>query len=76
MDEYNPAATRRVSNEIFLPALQKAAQQAQQIGVSPNDLLSGSLNAVGEMLVTLAGKQGAAILLRGLAEHLEQRSPH
>jgi hypothetical protein len=68
-------AAKRISDEVFLPALQRAAGEAQKLGGSPGDMLSGAMNAFGEMLLTLAGKKGAVALLRGLAEHLEQKAP-
>ncbi len=73
-DDSLPLA-RRISTEVFLPALQRAAGEAQTLGGSAEEMISGAMNAFGDMLVILAGKQAAVVLLRGLAEHLEANTP-
>ncbi len=67
--------TQKIRNTIFLPALQQAASLATKLNGSPNDMLNGAMMAFGDMLLTLTGKQGAVLLLKGLADHLEKNTP-
>jgi hypothetical protein len=67
----NNQIMQQIRNEVFLPALRKAAGEARKLDGSPNDMLSGSMMAFGDMLLTLTGKQGAILLLRGFADFLE-----
>lgn len=75
METGNLQITQKIRNDVFLPALQEAAGLAGKLNGSPNDVLNGSMMAFGDMLLTLTGKQGAVLLLRGLAEYLETNSP-
>jgi hypothetical protein len=67
--------TQKIRNDVFLPALQQAAGLAAKLNGSPNDVLNGAMMAFGDMLLTLTGKQGAVLLLNGLADHLDKNSP-
>lgn len=62
----------RIRSEVFLPALRHAAKNAEKLKGSPNDILNGSMMAIGDMLQTLIGTAGAVLLLNGLAEHLKE----
>jgi hypothetical protein len=66
------AIARRICDEAFLPALQAAAREARAIDDTPANLLNGVTLAFGEMLSGLIGVKGAALLLRGYADHLER----
>lgn len=65
----------RIRNEVFLPALRQAAKDANKLNGSANDILNGSMMAIGDMLLTLIGNAGAVLLLNGLADHLKQNEP-
>ena len=65
----------KIRSEVFLPALQQAAGLAGKLKASPNELLNGAMMAFGDMMLTLTGKQGAVLLLKGLADHLEKNTP-
>ena len=75
METDNLQITQKIRQDIFLPALQQAAGLAGRLNGSPNDVLNGSMMAFGDMLLTLTGKKGAVLLLRGLADFLETNSP-
>jgi hypothetical protein len=75
MNDASLPLAQRINTEVFLPALQRAAGEAQTLGGSAEDMINGAMNAFSDMLVILAGKQAAVVLLRGLAEHLEANTP-
>lgn len=68
-----PEAAARLCKEIFLPALQQASARAQAADSNPANSLNGVTMAFGEMLQVLVGRDGAVVLLRGFADHLERQ---
>lgn len=67
----NEGATR-LCREVFLPALQQAASEAQATDGNPSNALNGVTMAFGEMLIALIGRPATVVLLRGFADHLER----
>lgn len=76
METDNHQIAYQIHHEVFLPALQHAAGEARKLDGSVNDMLNGSMMAFADMLVTLTGRAGAVLLLRGLAEYLEENKIH
>ncbi|MBS7793012.1 hypothetical protein KTR66_23725 [Roseococcus sp. SDR] len=62
----------RLCQQIFLPALQKAASDARAADGNPSNALNGVTMAFGEMLIALIGRPATVVLLRGFADHLER----
>lgn len=60
----------RLAFEVFTPALQQAAQQAEEQGAELLDTINAAANAFASMLEMILGTQAAAMVMTGLSDHL------
>jgi hypothetical protein len=62
----------RLTQEVFVPHLQRAVEEARTQAPFP-EVLSAAATAYADMLEATVGRQGAVELLEGLAAHIRNR---